>query len=248
VRFGASSSQGSAEEVAVQLSALRLQHRSSWREEEGRELLRGAGRHAAVARCGAEPDACTADLPPGQRVRPDGSHRHGGAVQQRAAQQGGLQRRCAADCQLAGAVLCPAPAVLRWQMLVKRLFQLLICPPRLLPHLPAGPRQPCAQGATLELQLQPGALTLAASHALDSSQQEALRGCVGLEVSCDPSSCSACAAASAPLPPRLFTRFSLELGSAAGASLFQVGQHCRQSFLAATPTSTSWRNSSAAPW
>jgi hypothetical protein len=89
------------------------------------------------------------------------------------------------------------------------------------------------QGATLELQLQPGAQTLVPAQALDSSQQEALRGCTGLEVSCDPSSCSVCAAASAPLPPRLFTRFSLELGSAAGASLFQVGQLRRQSFLAA---------------
>jgi hypothetical protein len=41
VRSGASSSGGSAEEVAVQLSVLRLQHRSSRREEEGRELLHG---------------------------------------------------------------------------------------------------------------------------------------------------------------------------------------------------------------
>ncbi len=122
--------------------------------------------------------------------------------------------------------------MLRWQLSLQRLFQLLICPPRLLPHLPAGPRQPCAPGATLELQLQPSTQTLAPAEALDSSQQEALRGCVGLKVSCDPSSCSACAAAGAPMPPCLFTRYSLELGSAAGASLFQVGQHCRQSFLA----------------
>jgi hypothetical protein len=65
------------------------------------------------------------------------------------------------------------------------------------------------------------------------SAAQALRGCVGLQVCCNPSSCSACAAASAPLPPCLFTRYSLELGSAAGARLFQVGQHCGQSFLAA---------------
>jgi hypothetical protein len=123
-------------------------------------------------------------------------------------------------------------AVLRWDLLLKRLFRLPICPPRLLPHLPAGPRQPCAPGATLELQLQPGALTLAPAEALDSSQQEALRGCVGLEVRCDRSSCSACAAAGAP-PPYLFTRFSWQLGSAAGARLFQVDKSCTPSFVAA---------------
>ncbi len=123
--------------------------------------------------------------------------------------------------------------MLRWQLSLKRLFRLPICPPRLLPHLPAGPRQPCAPGATLELQLQPGALTLAPAQGLDSSQQEALRGCVGLKVRCNPSSCSTCAAASAPLPPCIFTRYSLELGSAAGARLFQVHEPCMPSFVAA---------------
>ena len=53
-------------------------------------------------------------------------------------------------------------------------------------------------------------------------------------MSCDPASCSACAAGAQPAQPAQpcsFTRYTLQLGTAAGTPVFQVERRCAQLFV-----------------